>query len=251
MADYISQIAKKLKETGFAEEPGAILYSGNETLVEGDFYFLGDNPGGNTNLSVANDTVMNQLLRKDETFNEYFQGIWKKRNQPPSPPGGATLQLRIKILFSRLGINLKKTCSSNLIFVRSPVLSELHLNEKMAQERCWEVHKIMLSIVKPKVVIVFGDSARDFIVSKMKIIEESEPYLLSSRNKDYTFRSVRGTVQLEDSDSQHEICLISTPHLSRFKIDAKGSETNSAYDARTAIDWMNSEKNKYLQAKDL
>ena len=85
----------------------------------------------------------------------------------------------------------------------------------------------------------------------MKIIEESEPYLLPSRNKDYIFRSVRGTVQLEDSDSQHEICLISTPHLSRFKIDAKGSETNSAYDARTAIDWMNSEKNKYLQAKDL
>ena len=246
MADYISQIAKKLKETGFAEEPGAILYSGNETLVEGDFYFLGDNPGGNTNLSVANDTVMNQLLRKDETFNEYFQGIWKKSNQPPSPPGGATLQLRIKILFSRLGINLRKTCSSNLNFVRSPVLSELHLNEKMTQEKCWEIHQIILSIVKPKIVFVFGDGARDFIISKMKIIEESEPYSLPSRKKEYIFRSVRGTVQVDGSSSEHKICLLSMPHLSRFKIDARGDETNSAYDARTAIDWMNEEKNRYL-----
>ena len=73
MTDYISQIAKKLEDTGFAEEPGSILYSGNETLVRGDFYFLGDNPGGNTNLSVANDTVMNQLKRTDKTFNEYLR----------------------------------------------------------------------------------------------------------------------------------------------------------------------------------
>ena len=103
----------------------------------------------------------------------------------PVTSWGATLQLRIKILFSRLGINLRKTCSSNLNFVRSPVLSELHLNEKMTQEKCWEIHQIILSIVKPKIVFVFGDGARDFIISKMKIIEESEPYSLPSRNKEY------------------------------------------------------------------
>ena len=246
MADYISQIAKKLEDIGFAEEPGSVLYSGNETLVEGDFYFLGENPGGNTNLSVANDTVMNQLKRTDKTFNEYFQGIWKQRNQSPSPPGGATLQLRIKILFSRLGINLRKTCSSNLNFVRSPVSSELHLNEKMAQEKCWEIHQIILSIVKPKIVIVFGDRARDFIISKMQIIEESEPYSLPSRNKEYIFRSIRGTLQLDSTGSEHKICLLSMPHLSRFKIDARGDETNSAYDARTALDWMNKQKDRHL-----
>ena len=37
MADYISQIAKKLEDIGFSEEPGSILYSGHETLLEGDF----------------------------------------------------------------------------------------------------------------------------------------------------------------------------------------------------------------------
>ena len=80
----------------------------------------------------------------------------------------------------------------------------------------------------------------------MKIIEESEPYSLPSRNKEYIFRSVRGTVQVDGSSSEHKICLLSMPHLSRFKIDARGDETNSAYDARTAIDWMNEEKNRYL-----
>ena len=88
MTDYISQIAKKLEETGFDREPGSILYSGNETLAKGDYYFLGDNPGGNTNLSVSIDTVMDQLKRTDTSFNEYFQGIWKKRNQAPFPRGG-------------------------------------------------------------------------------------------------------------------------------------------------------------------
>jgi len=247
MTDYISQIAKKLEETGFDREPGSILYSGNETLAKGDYYFLGDKPGGNTNLSVSIDTVMDQLKRTDTSFNEYFQGIWKKRNQAPSPPGGAILQLRIKILFSRLGINLRKTCSSNLIFVRSPVLNELHINKDIAEERCWEIHKIMLSIVQPKIIIVFGDNAGDFIISKMKIDEESEPYVLPSRKKDYIFRSIRGTVQLDNPDLEHKICLLSLPHLSRFKIDARGDETNSAYDARTALEWMNEEKTRYMK----
>ena len=105
----------------------------------------------------------------------------------------------------------------------------------------------MLSIVKPRIVIVFGDSARDFIISKINIIEESEPYSLPSKNKVYIFRSIRGSVQLDSSGSEHKICLLSLPHLSRFKIDARGAETNSAYDARTAIDWLNEEKFRYMR----
>jgi|TARA_B110000263_G_scaffold229733_1_gene223729 hypothetical protein len=233
----ILRISKKLEEIEFNKEPGSILYSGNETLTEGDYYFLGLNPGGNTNISVSSDTVMNQLRRKDTNFNEYFQGIWKERNKPATSPGMAILQLRIKTLFSRLGIDLRKTFSSNLVFVRSPVLSELHLNWNDAGEKCWEVHKVMLSIVKPKIILVFGDDARDFIRKKM-IVKTSDLWNLESTNKEYIFGCITGSLLVGDSNEQHEVCLISTPHLRRFKIDAKGLETNSAYDARLALNWM-------------
>ena len=55
----LEKISKKLEEIGFDKELGSILYSGNETLTKGNFYFLGLNPGGNTNMSVSEDTVMN------------------------------------------------------------------------------------------------------------------------------------------------------------------------------------------------
>ena len=113
----LEKISNKLEEIGFDKEPGSILYSGNETLSKGNFYFLGLNPGGNTNLSVSEDTVINQLKKKDSTFNEYFQGVWKERGKQPTPPGQSILQQRIKILFSRLRVDLRKTCSSNLVFV--------------------------------------------------------------------------------------------------------------------------------------
>ena len=71
-------------------------------------------------------------------------------------------------------------------------------------------------------------------------------FSLPSRNKEYIFRSIRGTLQLDSTGSEHKICLLSMPHLSRFKVDARGDETNNAYDARTAIDWMNEEKNRYM-----
>ena len=57
----LEKISNKLEEIGFDKEPGSILYSGNETLSKGNFYFLGLNPGGNSNLSVSEDTVINQL----------------------------------------------------------------------------------------------------------------------------------------------------------------------------------------------
>ncbi|MBC8221714.1 MAG: hypothetical protein H8E92_03010, partial [SAR86 cluster bacterium] len=40
------EIASILNEIRYAEEPGSILYSGDETLKKGENYFLGANPGG-------------------------------------------------------------------------------------------------------------------------------------------------------------------------------------------------------------
>ena len=70
------------------------------------------------------------------------------------------------------------------------------------------------------------------------VIAEHEFFELESKNKGYIFGCIKGSIPLVDSTEIEQVSLLSTPHLRRFKIDAKGWETNSAYDARTAIEWM-------------
>ncbi len=240
--EKINFISSMLDKFNLADEPGSVFYSGNETLVKGDYYFLGLNPGGNTNLSVTTDTIKNQLHRKEIHFNEYLNGVWKQRNKRASSAGMATLQLRIKMLFNYLGINLKNTCCSNLVFVRSPVKDEFKLDWNDTAEKCWEIHRFILSVIKPKFLIVFGDDAKNFVHSKMKI-SSSESFELKSHNKDYRFGCDIGIIK--DSNTEKKICLLSTPHLSRFKINAKGDEAGDAYDARFAINWMNEKIEQY------
>ena len=49
----IELIKDKLKEIGFNNQPGSILYSGNETIKKGKFYFLGANPGGHSDQKLG------------------------------------------------------------------------------------------------------------------------------------------------------------------------------------------------------
>ena len=115
----IENIREKLNQIGFISEPGSVLYSGNETIKKGKFYFLGANPGGHSdqNLGKYPDTVENQLLRKNTStdFNEYFDARWQIRGREPSAPGTALLQRRIKFLFQKIDVDLRSVLSTNLV----------------------------------------------------------------------------------------------------------------------------------------
>ena len=50
-----------------------------------------------------------------------------------------------------------------------------------------------------------------------------------------------------DYQENRLIKLISTPHLSRYKIDAKGKQHGDAYDTRPALDWFRNEISKILK----
>ena len=77
----ISMLKNAVIELGYENKSGSILYSGNETLRKGNFYFLGANPGGHSDQSNSKypDTILNQVLRKNSypSFNEYFDGKGK------------------------------------------------------------------------------------------------------------------------------------------------------------------------------
>ena len=65
----IEKITTKIEEIGIANEPGSILYSGNETVCKGDIYFMGANPGGHSDQfsNKIEDTILNQLKEKIHT----------------------------------------------------------------------------------------------------------------------------------------------------------------------------------------
>jgi len=238
----IELIREKLKEIGFSNEPGAILYSGNETIKKGKFYFLGANPGGHSDQKVGKhpDTVENQLLRKNTSsdFNEYFDARWQIRGREPSLPGKALLQRRIKFLFDQINVALREVLSTNLVFVRSATLEEFHLSWNDAARECWKIHEILLSEVCPEIIITYGSEANEYIKDKM-VIESEEYFEVVSLNESKYFSITQGILELKNK--QIKIKLISAPHLSRFKIDARGMENSDAYDVRPALEWIKKE----------
>ena len=73
---FIHQI---LGNSDLLERSGSVLYSGDQTIKDGDWYFLGSNPGGHDDENGI-DTIENQLLKivKDITSKGFVRNNYKK-----------------------------------------------------------------------------------------------------------------------------------------------------------------------------
>tara|TARA_B100000886_G_scaffold333011_1_gene286392 strand:- start:1327 stop:1620 length:294 start_codon:yes stop_codon:yes gene_type:complete len=86
--ENIKVLYELLKESHLLNRSGSVVYSGDDTICKGDWYFLASNPGGH-NDEKGIDTIENQLLKleKPKTFNEYFEGEWiNSKTQLPELP---------------------------------------------------------------------------------------------------------------------------------------------------------------------
>ena len=112
-------------------EPGAILYSTVSTLVRGDYYFMGLNPGGTDGSSIA--TAIDDIQRRRECA--YVEEWGGKRLYKP---GMHPLQRNAAVLFEKLGTAIANVCASNLIYTRS----ESEGSAAFAHAAlCWQVHQ--------------------------------------------------------------------------------------------------------------
>ena len=235
------EIASILCEIGFENDPGSILYSADSTLKKGKYYFLGENPGGHSDEGSEKhaDNILNQLYRKNSSpsFNEYFDARWKPGNTIHSP-GMAPLQKRIKFLFDYLEINLRNTLSTNLNFVRSNQMKNFPYNKNQAAERCWKIHKLLLSTVQPATILVFGSNAYEFIQKKMNIevFEDIDIYSIGDKQRK-RFSCSQGSLLL-DNIELNNLQLVKVPHLSYLKIDSNGMDYGDAHDTREVLKWL-------------
>lgn len=131
-------------------ESGSILYSSHETLKSGDVYLLGFNPGGAGGNPV--EQSINTMLTN--ISNSYLDESWENHNGVWAN-GEAPLQKRIQWVLESLGLNTRDVCASNLIFLQSREASDISFS---LAKKCWPVHEAILNIIKPKLIIAFGNS---------------------------------------------------------------------------------------------
>jgi hypothetical protein len=182
-------------------EPGSILYSSHETLKSGDVYLLGFNPGGAGGNPV--EQSINSMLTN--TSNSYLDESWENHNGVWAN-GEAPLQKRIQWVLESLGLSTRDVCASNLIFLQSREASDISFS---LAKKCWPVHEAILNIIKPKLIIAFGNS-------------EVSPYgylhTMLGGDEEY-FPSGHGNWSLKGFSCEingRSIYVAGLPHLSRY-----------------------------------
>ena len=196
----ILQIAKN-NLIGLLDKPGSILYSSHETLKPGKVYLLGFNPGGSDGKPI--ELSIDQIL--SSTSNAYLDESWENKNGTWRK-GEAPLQKRIKWILEGIKLNPRDVCASNLIFFRSRNANDISFS---LAEQCWPVHEAILSIVKPKLIITFGNSEispYSFLNSVLGGEEESFP----AGHGNWRLKGFNGEI------NGHPVYVAGLPHLSRY-----------------------------------
>jgi hypothetical protein len=218
--EFIEITREHLKKEKLLDKSGSVLYSSYKTIQKGDFYLIGLNPGGSAEQN-PHETILKSLneLEKDikikKDYNAYTDESWDEK-QRPEKVGNHPLQRRIKFLMKELNLDIKKVCSSNLIFTRSSGQDGSNYPENA--NKCWPIHEMILKIVKPIVILTFGNGLispydylwkKHFEQNKQKPIEQ-DPMKAGHRNWKY---------KCFNFESDYLKCLVlGIPHLSRLDI---------------------------------
>jgi len=187
------------------DRSGNILYSGATTLRPGSIYLLGLNPGGDPHHHRRQTLrrVLRNLPSKHD--NEYLDKTWDGQRTK----GTSVLQRRVQWLAKKLGHDLRKTCASNLIFVRSTDAQNCGYPE--LARLCWPVHQTILSIVRPRLVIAFGNSS----ISPYAFLRS----VLGDDSRERTFPAGHANWRCRAFRAANGMWVVGLPHLSRYAVN--------------------------------
>lgn len=186
---------------------GGILYSAARTLGPGKLYIMGLNPGGDPENSKSHNIGMSLDQLPQRTSNAYLDEAWDNRSRQLEK-GQAPLQRRIAFLAQSFGCELEDVCATNLIFMQTRSARDLDFNRDA--ERCWPVHEMMLSMVRPKLILAFGNSAISpygYLRQIHSSVPEDE---ISSGHGSWKCKSF--TAQIAGD----QVAVVGLPHLSRY-----------------------------------
>lgn len=207
-----------------AGQHGWVIYSGLDTLAQGDYYFMGYNPRTDPANKPLLETTNNAL-----DWSAYTQQCWKKSCQPPCQHMDAGRlkmrephQNRVIELAGLLDTKPERIFSANAIFVESPEAKDLQDADRLWQ-KCWRVHQKFLALVRPKWIICLGNGEERSSFQLMKqragvptqnvhhCDPKYRPYYRTGKWFHTSSLDIRDTSPLD-------VNVLGVPHPSRFTI---------------------------------
>jgi hypothetical protein len=186
---------------------GGILYSAAKTLRPGQLYIMGLNPGGNPENSQPHNIGKSLDQLPQRTCNAYIDEAWDSRARQLEK-GQAPLQRRIAFLAQSFGCALEDVCATNLIFMQTRSARDLDFNRDA--ERCWPVHEMMLAMVRPKLILAFGNSAISPYGYLRKMHSSASETKIPAGHGSWECKSF--TTQIAGAQAS----VVGFPHLSRY-----------------------------------
>ena len=136
---------------------GAVFYSGQGAFAEpAPLYVLGLNPGGSPT-SLADRTIVRDLAEWPNMpghSSRYLDESWEGK-----APGTHGMQPRMRHMFEKLGLDLRKVPASNVAFVRSPSEADLATEKATLLAACWPVHEVVMRELSIRTVLCLGGTA--------------------------------------------------------------------------------------------
>lgn len=206
--DFIFEARKILNP--ILGEKGCVLYSSISTLRPGPIYVMGLNPGGNPS---DDETTIGRSLETLPKYrdNSYLDESWS--NHKKYEKGKHPIQKNMRTLADVLGYDLRQICASNLIFLKSKDAHGSRFYE--LADLCWRVHRLILDIIQPSTLIVFGiDNISPYSYLTKKIADKEPVSFPSGHGKlsCYAFNA---------EDETRHFKVIALPHFSRYSLAGK------------------------------
>ena len=156
------------------DRSGSIFYSAPPAF-EGQrkVYILGLNPGGDP-LAQRDNTIRKhyeEWAKRTDPYSSYVDEIWEG-----SVAGAHGMQPRIRHLANHLGIDLRFTPSSNVVFVRSATESKLESEKERLLDACWPVHQAVIDDLGIRAIICLGKTAGQWVRERLGAHNETDSY---------------------------------------------------------------------------
>jgi len=204
---------------------GDIFYSGRSTLMKGDFYLMGLNPGGDpAETNVVIEESLKKWQARQSDWSEYLDESWKAKGKAPH-------QMRVHDFCEKLlRQDVRTIFSANILFVRTSKGGDLPRKGSEEYETlltdCLKVHRRLLSIVRPKIIVCLGngpDSAFSKLKDWFKVLPKDVKDLdfqNPNRKRKFYIRWFDKPIKPE-SGQEFDCRVVGVPHPSWFDLRSK------------------------------
>jgi hypothetical protein len=160
---------------------GAVFYSARPAFDgHRPIYILGLNPGGNPEMQAQSTVRRNfeNWERQTEPYSSYVDEMWEG-----TVAGGHGMQPRMRHLADKVGIDLRQTPASNVVFVRSATEAKLEAKKSRLLDACWPVHEAVIESLGSRVIICLGSTAGRWVRERLGANDKCDKFQETNRRR--------------------------------------------------------------------